>query len=338
MKRWFGTVQDQTGRPIQGASVAVYAAGTVTPLSTIFQASGSRTAPASQQNPMTTDANGQYAFAAADGNYDISITGGSIASQTIPNVIFVDELTTFPSPQLGTVTSVSMTVPSIMSVTGSPLTGAGTLAVTLNTAAANVVFAGPTTGAATIPTFRSLVTADFPAFGTAGTYGTATQTPQLTTDATGRVSGVSLVTIAPTFANVSGKPTTLSGYGITDGAALGVQNQYTKSQNVSRVSLTYGATVNTDASLSNVFYIPTNSITAASFTLANPTNLGSGQVLVWYIKHSAAPVTIAFGSKFKFVGGTAPLLSTVGLAQDRLVATYNDVDDILECSLDKGFA
>jgi len=62
----------------------------------------------------------------------------------------------------GTVTSVGLTMPSIFSVGGSPITTAGTLAVTLATETANTVFAGPTTGAAAIPTFRSLVLADLP--------------------------------------------------------------------------------------------------------------------------------------------------------------------------------
>lgn len=62
----------------------------------------------------------------------------------------------------GTVTSVAMTVPSFLSVAGSPITTAGTLAVTLATQAANVVFAGPTSGGAAAPTFRSLVAADVP--------------------------------------------------------------------------------------------------------------------------------------------------------------------------------
>jgi hypothetical protein len=62
----------------------------------------------------------------------------------------------------GTVTSVAMTVPSIMSVAGSPVTGAGTLAVTLATETANTVFSGPTSGGAATPTFRSLVAADIP--------------------------------------------------------------------------------------------------------------------------------------------------------------------------------
>jgi hypothetical protein len=65
-------------------------------------------------------------------------------------------------PTTGTVTSVAMTVPSFLSVAGSPITGSGTLAVTLATETANFVFAGPTTGAAATPTFRALVAADFP--------------------------------------------------------------------------------------------------------------------------------------------------------------------------------
>lgn len=62
----------------------------------------------------------------------------------------------------GTVTSVAMTVPAFLSVAGSPITSSGTLAVSLATQAANIVFAGPAAGGAVAPTFRSLVMADFP--------------------------------------------------------------------------------------------------------------------------------------------------------------------------------
>jgi hypothetical protein len=62
----------------------------------------------------------------------------------------------------GTVTSVALTTPSFLSVSGSPITTAGTLAVSLATQSANLVFAGPATGAAAAPTFRSLVSADIP--------------------------------------------------------------------------------------------------------------------------------------------------------------------------------
>lgn len=63
----------------------------------------------------------------------------------------------------GTVTSVGLSVPSFLSVAGSPVTTSGTLAVTLATQSANTIFAGPTTGSAATPTFRSLVSADIPA-------------------------------------------------------------------------------------------------------------------------------------------------------------------------------
>ena len=62
----------------------------------------------------------------------------------------------------GTVTSVALTAPSFLSVAGSPITSAGTLALSLANQSANQVFAGPSTGAATAPTFRALVSADLP--------------------------------------------------------------------------------------------------------------------------------------------------------------------------------
>lgn len=63
----------------------------------------------------------------------------------------------------GTVTSVALSLPSIFSVSGSPVTTSGTLTGTLATQAANLIFAGPGTGAAAVPTFRSIVNADLPA-------------------------------------------------------------------------------------------------------------------------------------------------------------------------------
>jgi hypothetical protein len=62
----------------------------------------------------------------------------------------------------GTVTSVGLSLPSQFTVTGSPVTTAGTLTATLATQSANLVWAGPTTGAAAAPAFRSLVADDIP--------------------------------------------------------------------------------------------------------------------------------------------------------------------------------
>jgi len=63
----------------------------------------------------------------------------------------------------GTVTSVALTVPAEFSVSGSPVTTSGTLAVTKANESANLVWAGPTSGGAAQPTFRALVAADIPA-------------------------------------------------------------------------------------------------------------------------------------------------------------------------------
>lgn len=62
----------------------------------------------------------------------------------------------------GTVTSVGLTMPSLFSVASSPVTGSGTIAVTLATQSANRVLAGPTSGGAAAPTFRALVSGDIP--------------------------------------------------------------------------------------------------------------------------------------------------------------------------------
>ncbi len=65
----------------------------------------------------------------------------------------------------GSVTSVAMTVPTEMSISGSPITTSGTLALTMGTEAANKGWFGPTSGGAATPTFRLMVAADLPATG-----------------------------------------------------------------------------------------------------------------------------------------------------------------------------
>lgn len=79
----------------------------------------------------------------------------------------------------GTVTSAALADGSavpIYTISGSPVVAAGTLTYTLNTQTANKVFAGPTSGGAAQPAFRSLVAADFPSLvGLASSLTTLTQ-------------------------------------------------------------------------------------------------------------------------------------------------------------------
>lgn len=67
-----------------------------------------------------------------------------------------------PSAGSGTVTSIAQTVPSFLTISGSPITTTGTLAIGLSTQTSNTVFAGPSLGGAATPTFRSLVSSDIP--------------------------------------------------------------------------------------------------------------------------------------------------------------------------------
>lgn len=65
------------------------------------------------------------------------------------------------APGTGTVTSVACTVPSGFSVAGSPVSTSGTLAITADSAAANLVYATPN-GSAGVPVLRALELADLP--------------------------------------------------------------------------------------------------------------------------------------------------------------------------------
>jgi len=62
---------------------------------------------------------------------------------------------------LGSVTSVGLSMPSIFTVSNSPITGSGTLTATFNSQSANTFFASPN-GSSGVPSFRSIVAADIP--------------------------------------------------------------------------------------------------------------------------------------------------------------------------------
>ena len=129
--------------------------------------------------------------------------GGTGAATTTANFIFAGPssgspaaptfraLTTADIPALayGSVSSVGLALPSIMTVSGSPVTSSGTLTGTLTTQAVNAIFAGPSSGAAAAPTFRSLTTADIPAL----SYVT------------------SVAATVPAFLSIAGSPITSSG-------------------------------------------------------------------------------------------------------------------------------
>ena len=95
---------------------------------------------------------------------DLPVSGVTAGSYTAANITVnaAGQVTAATSGGgSGTVTSVAMTVPSWLSVAGSPITTSGTLAVTGASQAANVVLASPD-GSSGAVTPRALVSADIP--------------------------------------------------------------------------------------------------------------------------------------------------------------------------------
>lgn len=112
------------------------------------------------------------------------------------------------SSTTGTVTSVGLSLPAIFSVTNSPVTNSGTLTGSLASQNANVVFAGPSTGVAASPTFRSLVAGDIPTLNqnTTGTASNVTGTVAIANGGTGQTTSTAAFNaLAPSQTGNSGK-------------------------------------------------------------------------------------------------------------------------------------
>jgi hypothetical protein len=99
--------------------------------------------------------------AANTGNVTLSVNGSN-------NLVFEGSVIAAG----GTVMSVALSVPSIFTVSGSPVSSSGTLSFSLNSQAVNLVFASPTSGSGA-PTFRSLAASDIPTVNAAVTATTA---------------------------------------------------------------------------------------------------------------------------------------------------------------------
>ena len=160
MPAWYrldGTVRNAQGYALSGVQVYVCLQPLISmnippaPLAPLASdSSGTHLA-----NPVFTDGQGNFFFYAAPGLYTVILYD---PDGRIPTTTFADQLVA--SPGGGSVTSIAMTVPSRETVSGSPITTSGTLAVTDNVQNANKVFAGPVSGPSAAPTFRSLAAAD----------------------------------------------------------------------------------------------------------------------------------------------------------------------------------
>ncbi len=193
----------------------------------------------------------------------------------------------------GTVTSVGLSLPSIFSVTGSPITGTGTLTGTLASQTANTIFAAPN-GSAGAPSFRAMVAADLPNM----------DVSKLTTGTLGVTRGGTGLGTAPTNGQLligNGTGYTLAsltagtGIGVTNGAGtisiatsgnFGAQNLTTTGTLTAGGTTVTGLTVSGTTSLNTVSYTWPNTQGAAASVL---TNNGSG-TLSW------APIPAPFST------------------------------------------
>jgi hypothetical protein len=137
-------------------------------------------------------------------------------------------------------------------------------------------------------------------------YGTASSVPTITVDAKGRLTAASNVTVTPAFSNVTSKPTTLSGYGITDAV------------NTSALGASSGvATLDSGSKLTSS-QLPDIAVTAYLGDSANEAAMLAltGQQGDWTTRTDLGTVWIITGSDPSVIGGwtqlsypTAPVTS-----------------------------
>lgn len=96
----------------------------------------------------------------------------------------------------GTVTSVDVTVPAFLGISGGPITTSGTLAITVNAQSGNKVLASPSGGGSGTPDFRALVAADIPAIAESGVTGLVSDLSTLSSAVAGKEPAISAGTSA----------------------------------------------------------------------------------------------------------------------------------------------
>ena len=98
-------------------------------------------------------------------------------------------------------------------------------------------------------------------------------------------------------------------------AVLADAQTFTGAQRGEITALTDASSIATNLALSNNFAITLG----GNRTLVNPTNITAGQSgSIFITQDGTGSRTLAYGSYFKFVAGTAPVLSTAAAAIDRI--------------------
>lgn len=100
-----------------------------------------------------------------------------------------------------------------------------------------------------------------------------------------------------------------------DTAKTDVAQSFTAAQRGAINALTDGATITPDFAVANNFSVTLG----GNRTLANPSNLTAGQSgSIFITQDGTGSRTLAYGSFYDFIGGTAPTLTTTAGATDRI--------------------
>lgn len=239
----------------------------------------------------------------------------------------------------GTVTSVALSLPGIITVSGSPVTTTGTLTGTLATQAANSVWAGPATSGASAaaPTFRALGTADVSlplrVVTAAGAItGVVTDGVVVVNKGSGAATAVTMpaspftneefivkdgkgdaatnnITITPAAGTIDGGANTViaTAYGCAgfkyNGTQWNLLSICTNPAPTQRQRPAYGPTVTVN--LANGAFVQILASNNTAFTISNPTNPQfDGQLITIQIQNSAGGAlgTITWSAQYQLAG------------------------------------